>query len=335
MRHPDIARLILCLSACWFASSIAAAETTLEGASTAAETVATGIPIEGYEGDLDFPFFRTEYRLVQGYRSEELDWNIGLPTIDVLSELEWEDLQSAFVRLEATVLMPRRLYLRGHLQHGWIRDGRNQDSDFLLPGRMGEFSRSNNEAGGGDVSDVSIGIGWRAAPIRLMRETYMFGLSVGYAYSEQNLVIRDGFQTIPLLGPFPNLRSKYGTRWFGPWVGIEVVGTSPYTRLILTGSLEYHFVFYEGVGDWNLRPDLDHPDSFEHDAHGRGLVAQLGLKRDIGEHLFVGLGVEWALFSTDGGDDITNFSDGSSVEIDFNEVNWSAFSAKLTFGVAF
>ena len=64
-------------------------------------------------------------------------------------------------------------------------------------------------------------------------------------------------------------------------------------------------------------------------------MAHLGLKRDLGEHLFVGLGVEWALFSTDGGDDITNFSDGSSVEIDFNEVNWSAFSAKLTFGVAF
>ena len=144
MRHPDIARLILCLFASWFASSSAAAETTIEGASTEAETVAAGLPIEGYEADLEFPFFRTEYRLVQGYRSEELDWNIGLPTIDVLSELEWEGLQSGFARLEATVLMPRRLYLRGHLQHGWIRDGRNQDSDFLLSGRMGEFSRARS-----------------------------------------------------------------------------------------------------------------------------------------------------------------------------------------------
>ncbi len=41
---------------------------------------------EGWEENA-FPSFRTEYRVTQGYRSEELDWSIGIPTIDVLSEL--------------------------------------------------------------------------------------------------------------------------------------------------------------------------------------------------------------------------------------------------------
>ena len=288
----------------------------------------------GWEKDV-FPSFRTEYRVTQGYRSEELDWSIGIPTIDVLSQLKWEEIRSTFTRLEATVMLPGRFYLQGEVQHGWIIDGENQDSDYLLPGRQAEFSRSNNQADVGDTAGFSVGLGYHTSPFHFWGESYRFGLSFGYAHREQHLVIRDGYQTIPALGPFPGLRSKYDTRWLGPWIGLEIVGHSPVTSLIFTGAIQYHKLYYEGLADWNLRTDLVHPKSFEHDAHGDGLVARLAVKKDIRERMFLEWGIEWSFFSTDTGDDIVNFADGTSTEIDLNEVNWTAFSAKLTVGTRF
>ena len=326
----------LCAALYGFGSESARAAAELdEERSSEAEVHEVAAPLEeGWQEDA-FPSFRTEYRVTQGYRSEELDWNIGIPTIDVLSELKWEEIRSTFTRLEATVMLPGRFYLLGDVQHGWIVRGENQDSDYLLSGRQAEFSRSNNQADVGNFAGFSVGLGYQTSPVHFWGESYRFGLSFGYAHREQHLVIRDGFQTIPALGPFAGLRSKYDTRWLGPWIGCEVVGRSPVTSLIFTGAIQYHMLYYEGLADWNLRTDLSHPKSFEHDAHGDGFVARLAVKKDIREHLFLELGVEWALFSTDTGDDIVNFADGTSYEIDLNEVNWTAFSAKLTFGARF
>ncbi len=312
----------------------AAAEPDEERSSEADVHEVAAPPEESWEEDV-LPSFRTEYRVTQGYRTEELDWSIGIPTINVLSELKWEEIRSTFTRLEATVMLPGRFYLLGEVQHGWIIDGENQDSDYLLPGRQAEFSRSNNQADVGDFAGFSVGLGYHTSPVHFWGESYRFGLSFGYAHREQHLVIRDGFQTIPALGPFAGLRSKYDTRWLGPWIGLEVVGRSPVTSLIFTGAVQYHKLYYEGLADWNLRADLAHPKSFEHDAHGDGLVARLAVKKDIREHLFLEFGIEWSLFSTDEGDDIVNFATGTSSEIDLNEVNWKAFSAKLTFGTRF
>ena len=340
-RHARMARLgwlAATLTAALYgfgAASASAAAELEEAQSSEAEVHEVGaLPEEGWDDDV-FRSFRTEYRVTQGYRTEELDWSIGIPTIDVLSELQWEEVESTFTRLEAKVMLPWRFYLQGDVQHGWIVDGENQDSDYLLPGRQGEFSRSNNQADAGDFSGFSVGLGYHTAPVHFWRESYLFGLSFGYSHREQNLVIRDGFQTIPALGSFPDLRSKYDTRWVGPWIGLEVVGRSPVTSLVFTGAVQYHMLYYEGVADWNLRADLAHPKSFEHDAHGDGLIARLAVKKDIREHLFLEVGIEWALFSTDTGDDITNFAVGTSSEIDLNDVSWTAFSAKLSFGARF
>jgi hypothetical protein len=328
------------LALCWTAA-IASAESVPELSSADSEQVAAGVPIEGERAE-ELAFFRTEFRIVQGYRGEEFDWSISVPGIDVLSELEWEDLRSGLTQLEATVLLPRRFYLRSHVQHGWIRDGENQDSDYLAPGRTAEFSRSNNGADRGDYSGFSVGIGYRGSPIHFARESYVLAVVLGYAHREQNLVLRDGVQTLSVcpfqcvpLGPFSGLRSKYDASWFGPWVGIEVVGRSPLTSLIFTAGLEYHRITYEAVADWNLRTDFAHPESFNHDARGEGIIAHLGLRKDIGERFFLEFGIEYTLFSTEEGDDRTNFSDGTFGKTTLNEVNWEAFSALLGFGVRF
>lgn len=322
------------LALCWTAA-IASAESVPEPSSADTEQVAAGVPIEGERAE-ELSFFRTEFRVVQGYRGEEFDWNIGVPgIIDVRSELEWEDLRSGLTRLEATVLLPRRFYLRSDVQHGWIRDGENRDSDYDLPGRMAEFSRSYSETKG-DYSGFSVGIGYRGSPIHFARESYVLAVVLGYAHREQNLLDRDLVQTIPASGPFPGERSKYDARWFGPWVGVEVVGRSPLTSLIFTAGLEYHRVTYEAVADWNLRTDLAHPESFNHDARGEGIIAHLGIRKDIGERFFLELGIEYTLFSTEEGDSRFNNADGTfDKTTTLNEVNWEAFSALLGFGVRF
>ena len=293
-------------------------------------------PEGGWEKDV-FPSFRTEYRVTQGYRSEELDWSIGIPTIDVLSELKWEEIRSTFTRLEATVMLPGRFYLQGEVQHGWIIDGENQDSDYLLPGRQAEFSRSNNQADVGDTAGFSVGLGYHTSPFHFWGESYRFGLSFGYAHREQHLVIRDGFQTIPAAGtvPQPAQQVRHAlvrARGYRPRGGRS---PRPYTRLILTGarSSTTSSVLRGGRG---LEPAGGSGPSRRASNTTRtadGLVAQPRTsRRDIGEHLFVETGCRvGALLHRYGGDDISEFLERHAPPRSTSTRSTGrAFSAKLT-----
>jgi hypothetical protein len=277
-----------------------------------------------------------------GHRVDSLDWNIANgasgESPNILSELKWTDLKIFQLGSEIRGVIKQRFIFKGRLNYGWIYDGKNQDSDYAGDNRTLEFSRSNNNSDDGYVWDGSVGIGPRIT----------FGLSyfelaplLGYSYHEQNLTMTNGFQTLPPLGAFPGLLSSYDTQWKGPWVGLDLhivagqrLGT--FENVTIFASFEYHWADYEAQADWNLRPDFDHPKSFEHEADGHGYIVTAGADFRFNQRWSFTMAYSIAQWNTDAGTDrVFSISGGQVVtaETRLNEVNWK--SETLTLGAAY
>ncbi|MEZ4485458.1 MAG: hypothetical protein R2864_13010 [Syntrophotaleaceae bacterium] len=296
---------------------------------------------EAYAG-----FFKgASLQLGSGYRSGELDWNIagdssgGNP--DVLSELEWEDLDifqteaSARIWVGSSRIPDLALCLKGSAAYGWVLDGDNRDSDYAGNNRTLEFSRSENSGDGGNTLDLSCAIGPQWG---FRQQQFTIALLAGWSYHEQNLELSDGEQTIALdpsdLGPIPGLDSSYATKWWGPWLGTDLSWQLT-DQMTLDGSFAWHFVEYEAEADWNLRSDLAHPTSFRHDAHGRGLTLDLALQYLLTDAWLVSLSYAYQDWQAKDGDSWTYAAGGSSSRTQLNEVNWSSHAVMLGLGYRF
>jgi hypothetical protein len=286
----------------------------------------------------------SEVSLSAGYRVDDLDWNIaadpswGSPNI--LSELTWRDLEIFQLGLEARLVVHQLFIIKGSLKHGFINNGKNQDSDYDGDNRTLEFSRSNNSADDGYTWDGSIGIGPR----------FTFGLDylelaplVGYSYHKQNLTMTEGHQTIPPSGAFPGLHSSYDTQWYGPWLGLDL-RISAGQRLgiienvVFFASFEYHWADYEAEADWNLRDDFAHPKSFEHKADGHGYSVTAGAKFYFTRRWDLSLAYSVAEWNTDAGTDRVFVIIGGEVvaaETRLNEVNWKSNTLTLSWDYHF
>lgn len=282
----------------------------------------------------------TKVGIDTGYRQADLHWSIAGNSSgccpNVLSELTWSDLQIAQIKGMFETTFNERIKLFGMLSYGDIFNGDNQDSDYNGDNRTFEFSRSNNDAGEGDLLDASIGIGFLLARFfdeRAGREMRLYP-KVGYSYHEQNLVVTDGFQTIPALGPFAGLRSTYETVWEGPWVGLALefeLSDSSYLGV----EYQYHWADYTGVANWNLRSDLQHPKSFEHTAEGWGHLFDVSYNKRVNKIWGWGLGLLIENWETNDGDDKVFLSNGSILETRLNEVVFTSWVLSFNFDFYF
>jgi hypothetical protein len=325
--HPHIKIIIgvavLIELAGWAPSQVAMAEPGPGSETTAAVQTPTGTGLP-----LEFKFTATG-----GYRVDDLDWNIAGDTSgnnpNILSELTWDDIESYQVKLEGRMVWPRRIALRGSLAYGWIFDGDNQDSDYLGNHRSFEFSRSNNSTDDDDVWDASVAVGY---PLRFGK-TVIGTVTplVGYSHHEQELNITDGRQTIPNLGPFPGLDSTYDIEWEGPWIGIDLHFQAAELksfahRFETYVTYEYHWTDYDAEGNWNLRGDLDHPKSFNHDTDCEGFIIKAGFDFRFNQHWALNVNFDYLDWSTDEGTSKIFFADGSNAKTRLNEVNWTSWS---------
>lgn len=263
-----------------------------------------------------------------GYRHDEFDWNIA-GTIagtdpNVLSELTWSDLLIHQLEMGMRIEGKAGLLLRSAVDYGWIVDGENQDSDYLEDNRLSEYSRSDNQSDSGNTLDFSVGLGYL---ISLGRSSITFAPLVGYSYHRQELTMSDGYQTLPNLGAFSGLNSSYDAAWRGPWVGLELnVDLKKTTRrlppVMLRLGLELHWAEYDAAADWNMRADFMHPNSFEHEADGRGERVFVGIWYKMSRRTALGLIYEQQRWHADDGVDRLFLSDGRVLDTRLNEVNW-------------
>ena len=280
------------------------------------------------EGDLE---------LSTGYRVDDLDWNIAGnlngTNPNIMSELAWTDLESPQLKLGGKGTINRVFYLRGSLNLGWVLSGDVQDSDYTGDNRTLEWSRSNNSAEDSTVLDATLAAGY---PFKLASDKFRLIPLVGYSYSEQNLKITDGVQTVseptlappnvePLpLGPFAGLDSSYDTKWYGPWVGADLLLEAS-EKIMFFASFEYHWADYRAEAFWNLRAN----PNFEHKADGTGFLVRVGGDYRFAEPWSLGLELNFQDWSTDAGIDRVFISDGTIVETRLNEVNWESFAIML------
>lgn len=301
--------------------------------------------------------FETDLGLSAGYRKDELDWNIAGSNygkyVNILSELEWEEIQSYEIKFRGSLVLPNNIALRGLANYGWIYDGKVQDSDYDGNDRTLEFSRSNNSADDGYVWDVSMAFGF---PLRWGKSTLStITPLVGYSYHEQNLTMTDGYQTIsePIVRPLHliylvpdvdefsrDLDSTYETEWKGPWIGFDLnfraaeIKTFAH-RFATFFSYEYHWADYEAEADWNLRTAYQHPKSFTHDADGQGWIIRAGFNFILQRHIALNFNFDYQDWSTDSGTDKIFWADGTTSETRLNEVNWTSYSLGLGVSVRF
>lgn len=278
--------------------------------------------------------FQSAVELDAGFRRDSLRWSIagdlsGKLTPNVLSELTWESINIRQLAVGWKADSPDGVQLRTKAAYGWIYDGRNRDSDYLGDDRTLEFSRSDNETSDDSVLDLSAAIGYRL-DYRTGRMLWRITPLLGLSRHEQRLRITNGFQTVPPLGPFPNLDSTYRTKWTGPWAGIELSNESgaPSRGFI---RLEHHWADFRAHANWNLREDFQHPRSFEHEANGRGSVVSVGIVSPVRDQWSVRLSIDYQRWRTDPGIDRVYFANGAVAVTRLNEVEWT--SRALLFGI--
>jgi hypothetical protein len=291
-----------------------------------------------FTGTAEAAGLKGELELSNGYRVDNLDWNIAGDLSgrnpNVLSELVWSDLEIYQVKAATRVTAHEVFYLRGSLARGWIFDGSNQDSDFLGDNRTFEFSRSNNSSDAGKVWDASVGIGYIVPASERLRVIPL----IGYSYNRQNLTLRDGVQTLSLppsgqpLGPIPGLDSTYETEWWGPWIGLDLLFRAT-DKITLFSSIEYHRADYKAVADWNLRQDLLRFRSFEHDAEAKGFAVSLGAEYILKGSWCIGLNVNYREWSASAGTNRVFLADGDLAASRLNEVSWDSLA--IFAGVAY
>lgn len=277
--------------------------------------------------------FQTAVYLRPGYRIDDIRWNIAAPggTPNILSELSWDNLQSAQLKTGFRIDSPWNIALLGSAAYGQIFSGKNQDSDYFGDNRTLEFSRSNNRTDAGNTLDLSSGIGYRFAFREAAKSNPWLSITplFGYSYHKQRLKITDGVQTIPAFGPFPGLDSRYNTTWRGPWIGFDtaIVATD---NLDFFAGLEYHWISYEAEANWNLRSDFQHPVSFRHKADGHGVTVSAGGRYHFSELFSLSLSLDYQHWLANKNGVDTTFTTAYGVlTTRFNEVKWNAFGVNL------
>lgn len=288
---------------------------------------------------------RSGIELTAGYRSDQVRWNVsgdrGGHNPNILSELTWEDVETFQLRSRGWIELDELPYLRrksvilANLSVGKIIDGDVRDSDYADDNRTNEWSRSVNRADTGFVIDISGAWGPRFEIDQI--KGLVLTPVIGYGFNMQALSMTDGVQVVSdssltpsrfdmphPQGPISGLDSSYTSYWYGPWLGLNA-SYKFNNKIDLTAGFEYHIVELFSQADWNLRPEFDHPVSFEHEADGTGFIWDFQGEYSVDDNWSVLLSGRIQSWKTDSGIDRTYFSDGTVGLSRLNRVEWDSY----------
>ncbi len=260
-------------------------------------------------------------------RTDEVNWSIAGNTRgrnpNILSELTWDGLRTMTVGVRSQYQYQWWLG-EVELHYGHIYRGRNQDSDYLFDNRRGEFSRSNNGAGG-DMFDISASLGVPLALPAVDGWRQVLIPRVGYSLHQQNLSLIDGYQTIPATGAFAGLDSRYATEWNGGWFGVSLISERQHQFRF---DLSYHLPDFHAEANWNLRDDLAHPKSFEQWSNGSGVSLGLQLRVPYKQVALIG-GYQLRSWQAEAGYHRVYLATGQTGGTRLNEVEWRSQQLSL------
>lgn len=255
-----------------------------------------------------------------GFRKDRFHWSISDPEgdPDILSELSWNNLcMYDLMAMFKGSFLGFEVKLKG--DYGHILSGKNRDSDYLESGRKMENSRSISDVRG-HAYDVSAAVGYHWSFCIATIEPL-----AGWSHHELRLKDSNGWQIINWGGPTGKIRglhSGYRARWDGPWVGLDAT-CSLLCDWIVYGTFEYHWLYFRGTGNWNLRPDF--MKDFQQRAFGHGTLFTLGTQYELFCKWYFGLEYNLVNMTARNGTDriFTIFGNGSTR---LREASWHSMS---------
>jgi len=260
-----------------------------------------------------------------GERKTEVDWNIAGNLAgtnpNIISELSWRGIDSHQLSLGG-IWVEGDYFFQALSEYGNIHDGENQDSDYNLDNRQGEFSRSINSAGKGHLLDFDLNYGRHY----FLSNNLKVSPAVGYGFHRQHLKIYDGTQIIGS-ADLTGLDSLYQANWHGPKVGIGL--DYKINRSVISFNMDLQNIFFYGHTDWNLRTDLNHPKSMSQKGSGSGTKMSFSYERAVSDFSSISLVVSQCDYSASG-DHTFHLLSGDSIQ-KLNEVNWEGSEIKLDY----
>ncbi len=280
-----------------------------------------------------------------GQREGELRWNIasdasGNKTPNILSELTFADLSISEIQGGVNIRfnrgMLRNIRLEGNIKKGTNSDGIVTDSDYNGDNRTNEYSRSISSADGSTTFDGKFIIGYEMQWSEHIVITPLFG----YRYNRQSLKMKEGVQVLdtrPIalsLGPFSSqLNSSYEAEWNSAIFGLDTQYRS--RKHQFSFRLEYTLSDYYAEANWNLRSDFAHPKSFAHWARGTGNNIEFRYQYNVSPSFSLWAAYRIEDWTTNEGDDVVYFSDGTKAGTQLNEVIWESTATSAGFSLNF
>ena len=280
---------------------------------------------------------------VEGSESE-LIWNIAIQppytSPNILSELSYKEIKEDGSGLKLSYLKTVddvwAFYIAGDYFSSSIRSGKNQDSDYILDNRQGEFSRSYSEITDDGSKRKSMEVGIKSHWFKEDSEGHYVSVLAGYQYHDINLTVTNGVQIIPeeLNGyVIEGLNSTYDSEFASKYLAFV---TEHRFRWGIVGlRYEKHDLEFDSKANWNLRDDFQHPVSFEHDGDGEGRVLTLGYAFKFTEFFDVFVDLTRREYEVVDGNDVTYFSDGYVGETRLNKLNYTSNSVKAGIRIVF
>ncbi len=273
----------------------------------------------------------------------ELVWSIAAGpsaayTPNILSELTYSELKSEGFGLQFSYLKKLNdnwaFYIEGDYSDSSITSGESQDSDYQSDNRGDEFSRSYAEIKDDLIKKemFSVGIKTRWFDKQGHYLTFLFG----HQQHNVDITVTNGVQAIPVEmngTPLVGLNSTYDSEFSSWYYGLSTEHVFKWGTIGL--RYEIHDIDFIAQADWNLRPDFQHPKSFEHTGKGDGNTLVLGYTYTFNLSWDAYFNVIHREYEINDGYDQTFFSDGGSYITTLNKLEYKIESYQLGFRYIF
>ncbi len=290
-----------------------------------------------------------------GYRRDDITWKHEFPSNHpvVSSSTKFEDLDIFQIGVQARSTIGCNFYVRGSAYWGWIVDGnfkRDVGSYFTPSGYGYSAPDSNFRLGFSDdrrsiiddkyVYGIAGAVGY---PFYFCDCTTVLAPVIGYAYDQQTVRVdnqgfnfsQSGGYICPGSGEGNNCcRQTFLSRWYGPFVGLDL-NYNPWDACWnLYADLEYHWGDFRGKRSHGDGFDFfDHRNLSSHDA--TGWLFTVGGEYELCNEWVVGLSLKWQDWNASRHHRNSGYSGESYWSGNNrarNENKWHSFAVNFTFG---
>lgn len=280
--------------------------------------VASGLR-SGYAQDVPA---KVQLSLLGGLERQSLNWSIAGNTSganpNVFSELKWQRVKGTLAVADLAWNAWRRFSVLGGYSRAFTTSGTVSDIDYAGDGRTQPIYTGSFLDNKGYTDAWHAGIAYRL----VSNDQISVVPAAGYGVSRQSLYLTGKG------GADPELNSSYSTNWRGPYVTLSAA--VKIAKLVKLGAaITYNQVVYNAVGNWNLRPQFQHPVSYRHHAEGYGINGNAFVSVRLASRISARIASNYNSWQTGKGTDMLYLQNGEVDKTQLNGVYCKGFNVNM------